>query len=89
MVDGWGVSRRMHPRHASVDDGWLSSFGDWSWVSRVLRGHWVEGDDRVGVVVREVVSVAEVMVEDIADNAENRDREECDHCDCDGEEGEG
>ena len=79
----------MHPKHASVGGGWLFSFGDWSWASRVLRNHWVKGDDGVGVVMREVVRVAEVMVEHVADDAENRDHEECQHRDRDGEEGEG
>ena len=81
--------RSTHSRHAFVDDGRLSSFGDWSWASRVLWDHRVEGDDGIGVVMREVVRVAKVMVEHIADDAENRDHEECDHCDCDGKEGEG
>ena len=49
----------------------------------------MERDDRVGVVMREVVRVAEVMVEHVADDAENRDHEECEHRDRDGDEGEG
>ena len=89
MVGGWGEPRGMRPRHATVGGGWLFSFGDRSWASRVLRYHWVKKDDGVGVLVREVIRVAEVVVEHVADDAENWNHKECEHRDRDGEEGEG